>query len=394
MCLNQHAAACPLGARGILGAEAPCRASMDRKLPVAKRPGSFNLTTRSTVFLIGWSSLCLLPLYYAAIYFTAGDAATGLIYLALSGLYLWLLAPAIICYGLTVYLHKHMADRNYHRVDHAYTRALNWLKAAPVIKWPYIPSMTSNLALTRMYQGHYDSAESLFRIALVSAMKDKRQSARPALVIYYFNLGAACGRLGNYVEAELYYDQALEIARGLTAKKAAILSAWPLFGIGSTRLQLGELDSAEKYISDAIASLESGRGTKEVMASTAHLAIVRCHLLLALLYVRKGDFEQSKKCCDNFLDAVGRNPISVDTLCLYQIYQTVDEYLAHDMFDSAERLLELGYVIAKDFPFHPDSQRLLGSYEKLLLLTNRQSDVEDMRHFLRQPALLTLGTAE
>ncbi|HEY9776046.1 MAG TPA: tetratricopeptide repeat protein [Planktothrix sp.] len=364
---------------------------MSQKYPVAKRLPTFNVTTRSAVFLVGWCSLALLPLYYSLSYFAMGNAATGLVYLVLSGLYVWLLAPAITCYALTIYLQKHLNDRSYMRVDHAYTRALNWLKRAPVIKWPYLPSMTSNLALTHMYQGHYESAESLFREALQEALKDKRQSARPALVIYLFNAGAACARLENYVEAELFYDQALEIAKSLSPAKAAVLSAWPLFGIGSARLQLGELDSAEKYIEDAIHSLDSARRSSDVRSSTAHLAIVRCHLLLALLNAKKGNWDQSQKCTDNFLEAVKRNPISVDTLCLTQIYQTVDQYLQQGLFDNAERLLELGYIIAKDFPFHPDSQRLIGSYEKLLLLTDRKSDVEDMKHFLRSPALLTFS---
>jgi hypothetical protein len=53
------------------------------------------------------------------------------------------------------------------------------------------------------------------------------------------------------------------------------------------------------------------------------------------------------------------------------------------LFDYAERLLNLGYTISQDTPFHPDAKQLLNYFEKLLLLTDRQSEVGDMRSWLR-----------
>ena len=66
-----------------------------------------------------------------------------------------------------------------------------------------------------------------------------------------------------------------------------------------------------------------------------------------------------------------------------------DELIARSEFKRAEPLLELAYSMAGQCPDHPNSLLVMGSYAQLLRLTDRQSELADLKSWIR-PVLLGL----
>jgi hypothetical protein len=64
-----------------------------------------------------------------------------------------------------------------------------------------------------------------------------------------------------------------------------------------------------------------------------------------------------------------------------------DTLIEHNHLQSAEKLLDYSYAIASRHPDHCDGVKVLDSYTKLLTLTNRESEIADMKRWIR-PVLI------
>jgi hypothetical protein len=59
------------------------------------------------------------------------------------------------------------------------------------------------------------------------------------------------------------------------------------------------------------------------------------------------------------------------------------EFMAIGQHAKAEELLDLGYEILREHPFHGNSAELIEVYEKLLIDTGRSAEVADMKNWVR-----------
>jgi len=295
----------------------------------------------------------------------------------------WLYTTPLVTNLLYIPMHNHLYDRDHGRVEAAFSRAIGILKRLPVYKGPYIPGLLSNLGVARLKQGHYESAESLFRDALQQAqMFHKHRGGKgwiPSLAVLHNNLAVSCVRQNNHVEAELIVERGIELVTKANNTRFESYLA-PLYLVtGVIRSDLGELAEAEEPILKAI---DFGQRPSKPwgMAPYSKTFDLQCNLQLALLYARRGDFAKADPICDHIL---GQHLAPFSTLSLRPLNSLAGEYLDQEAYSRSERLLEIAYAIARDCPFHPDSKKTLLCFEKHLKLTDRQGEIADMRSWLR-----------
>jgi tetratricopeptide (TPR) repeat protein len=324
-------------------------------------------------------------------YVSLASLCTNHPFLAFSYMFLllffaWLYITPFTYSCLSIFMYKHLSERNYGRIENVFVKAIHILNRLPVPKFAYIPGLLSNLGVARLAQGYYDSAESLFRQALDEAegLSERQRSWNkerwiPTLAVLYNNLAIACIRQGKHIEAELLLERAVEVCTRVKSGRYDFYLAPILLAMGKVRLELGELSQAKDYIAKAIKQLNSSSkaaGTNEWAKSLD----VQSNLLLALTYARCGDFASADPLSKQLLK---HNPRVFSTMNMHMLNLLASEYLNHQAYDISEALLELAYSIARDHPFHPDSKQTLHFFEKQLQLTHREAEISEMRSWLR-----------
>lgn len=296
---------------------------------------------------------------------------------------IWSFGACFISIPMTMYLNKKYAEKRYSELDVAHSRALKLLTQLPLRKTMDIPVMMSNLALMRLCQGNYESAEELFRKANGYVSKDKRLKDSYASAILLNNLGCACLRRGNLVEAELHGNRALELLELPKNKNWKLLMALPHAVIGSVHTRLGELDTAEEHFLKALEIYNTQKPPAGTIVTSLAQGRTLIHLWLSLVTVKQGKIGEANTYCDNATKLIDDDPSSINTLSIEVLYTLANEFMNVKDVERAERLLEIAYGLTADSPYHPDAKPLLNYYEKLLLLTDRQAEVPDMRSWLR-----------
>lgn len=304
----------------------------------------------------------------------------------------WAFGSFLIAIPLSIYLNQHYTNKNYAAVDKTHSTALKLLTRLPVRKDAIVATTMSNLALSRLCQGYFESAESLFQQAIDYLERDKRMLTSLSRGLLYNNLGAANLKTGKLIEAELNATKSLEIATLPKNKKAhALMSAPPLAVLGSARLKLKEYDHALEYFEQAHDIYESATLPVGIIASSREQGRNMTGLGLALVYARLEKWEESEKYCDVIMTRIRLDASTINTLALEGLNLLANEYMNTQRFQRAEQLLEISYTLGRPYPFHPDARATLKFYEKFLLLTDRAQEIEDMKTWLREVHLLTVS---
>jgi tetratricopeptide (TPR) repeat protein len=316
----------------------------------------------------------------------AGEPAVAVVCAVMFGLCVWSVGSLYITIPLSMYLSSNYRNSNkYARIDVVHQRALKLLQKLPLRRRLDIATTLSNLGLLRLCQGYYESAESLFTQSAQYLEENKRFAVSVSSVVAYNNLAIACIRLGKIIEAELHAEKALQLAESpKVAKRFKLVAAPPMAALASARLRLGELDSALEYFERARQVYENTPIPAGVLIDTIDQARAACYIGLATTTIRLGRQKESEQWCEKLFAAVKADAACVNTLSIEPLNLLANDYMNAKLFRRAEDLLELAYSIARDHPFHPDARQTLNYYEKLFLLTDRQSEVSDMRSWLRQ----------
>src|SRR5262249_37045832 len=149
---------------------------------------------------------------------------------------------------------SYYGDRDYAGIDRAHSQALKLLNTLPLRKRVDIAVTMSNLALARLCQGYYDSAESLYEQAEKYIAKNKRLAQSLSAVVIYHNLSVVNARQRKFVEAELHATKALELAQSPKMQGAnKMVATAPLAAIGYIRYKLGEYESSLQMYKEALA---------------------------------------------------------------------------------------------------------------------------------------------
>lgn len=296
---------------------------------------------------------------------------------------LWAFGGHYISIPMTIYLNQKYRQKRYSELEVAHAKALKLLRKLPFRKTLDLPILTSNLALLRLCQGNYENAESLFRDAVTFISKETVVKDSFSAAILINNLGCACMRLGNYVEAEVHANRALEILALPKNKNYRLVASLPYSLIGAVHTKLEEYDTALENFKEAFRIYENEKAPAGTIMTSFTQGRTQVRLWTAYVHAKLGKLEESENDCDLAFTLIQQDATAINTLTIEILYMLANEYMNAKLYERAERVLGLAYSQCVESPFHPDAKLVLNYYEKLLLLTDRQSEVADMRAWLR-----------
>lgn len=303
--------------------------------------------------------------------------------LALLAYSAWAMGASFVSIPLVMHLNSKYSEKKYGEIDYAHSRALKLVMQLPCRKSADVPVLMSNLALMRLCQGNYESAEDLFRQAVEYIGKDKRLNSTFAAAILMNNLGCACFRRGNLAEAEICADKAIEIFELSRNKSWRIGLSLPYLLKGAVHAKFGEFDTAEQNLREAHKVLNTERMPAGSVETSFQQSKNQLLLWMSYVLVKSEKREEAELMCDQAVKSVASDTAGANTLTLEALLLLANEFMNLRDFVRAEQLLEIAYSIGAESPYHPDSKQTLNYFEKLLLLTDRQSEVADMRNWLR-----------
>ena len=358
-----------------------------RQLPVKRKDSAYLwFSSLLSLFFVAATQAFLLYAFLGGI--LAGDAILITAYGLASLLFLWMTGSVYLALPLNLYFHsKYRSDSNYARVDMVHRRVLKLLKAAPFRRHLAIAVSISNLGILRLCQGYYDSAADLFTEA-ESYLKSTRGTIRDmSMIIFYNNLAVAYLRQNKCIEAELIGTKALEIAeQAQMQKKYKKLSGPPLSVLAAASLRLNDLDRSMEYAKKALEIYENAPVPSGYTESSFVQARVFCLFGMAACCLKQDKEKDGIEYYEQGMKFCRQSPQLLTTLALEPLNLLSNELMNRKQFERAEELLELAYKIGHDNPYHPDAKQSLNYFEKLLLLTQRNEEISDMRSWLRMPA--------
>ncbi len=293
----------------------------------------------------------------------------------------YLMIPLFVHNCVQICVQRDIYRRDYEASDRTYSKALKLTDKLHLNHCGVRTFLLAEIGRMRLLEGHYDSAESFFLEAIASTAKYLRYPPVNRAILY-FNLGGTLRRQGLYQEASDRYEMGLKFLNGTDAKTMAFLSFANL-AIASLKIEQGDLAGAEqcllkaKELMDRTDLQKAFPGVKKIQAELS------CLSALTLVLLRKGDQPAAETIGGKFLTLANQHLGEITSLELNTLNQIVAEYLTLMQNERAEKFLDLAYAVARDFPFHPDSQLALNCFEKLLLITDRKAEVDDMRQWLR-----------
>jgi tetratricopeptide (TPR) repeat protein len=314
--------------------------------------------------------------------FLVGHVAC-IFYAAMFALSLWAFGGHYISIPMTIYLNQKYKQKRYSELEVAHAKALKLVRSLPFRKTWDLPILTSNLALLRLCQGNYENARNLFGEAVTFIAKESMVKDTYSAAILINNLGCAEMRLGNYVQAEVHANRALEILALPKNKQYRLIAALPYALIGAVHAKLEEYDTSLEHFDEAAKIYQNEKPPAGTITTSFMQGRTQMLLWTAYVHAKLGEMDESENDCDLAFSLIQQDSTAINTLTIEILYSLANEYMNAKHYERAERLLGLAYSQCVESPFHPDAKLVLNYYEKLLLLTDRQSEVADMRAWLR-----------
>jgi tetratricopeptide (TPR) repeat protein len=242
----------------------------------------------------------------------------------------------------------------------------------------------TNQSLVRLLQGDYEGAELPLAevMAIIQTRKNLRDS--PFAAIVWNNMACLQIRKDELGEAEELATKALEITT--RHGKSANAAAFPLVNIGWIRMKQHRPAEAEVLLKDANELFEKKLPLFIVKRSVTY-AHTNGQIMLADALYQQDKTDQANAVCDGIIAALAQDDSCIAITSVTLLINLADTLMSKKDFARAERLLEHTYSLVRQFPVHPDSQPLLLSYTQLLCLTDRQSELNDLKSWCR-PVLL------
>lgn len=330
----------------------------------------------------------LFPTWFAFVWLGAVYAlftATAPIYLFPYFLFVtvvsYLMIPLFVHSFVQICVQRDIQSRDYEAIDRVYSKALKFLDKLHLNNGGVRTFLLAEIGRMRLLEGHFDSAESFFSEAIASTARVPK-TAPVNRAILYFNLAGCLRRQGFLPEASDRYEMGMKFLTSTDVRTMAFLSFANL-AIASLKIEQGDLEGAEQCLIKAKELMDRSDLQKAFPSVRKIQAELSCLSALTLVLLRKGDQPAAETIGGKFLTLAHLHLGEITSLELKTLNQIVAEYLILGQNELAEKFLDVAYAVAGDFPFHPDSLLTLDSFEKLLLITDRKVEVDDMRHWLR-----------
>lgn len=367
---------------------------MQKKLPLSKSSRSSLLVALPTaILLLAIAVLQVSLLGLSLIYALRVDILLAAIYLGLASFLFWGSGALYITLPLHIYFSvKYKGDSNFALVDYWHRRALRLIKELRIRPSMTVATCISNLGLLRMCQGHYESASELFADA--KNYLEKQPSAVRDLchLVIENNRAVSLIRLGSaenkenpekYIEAEMIATDLLDLCEKPSMKKDyAMLKAAPLAVLAAVQTRLGEYEKASLNFKQSLDLYLNAPIPKHYSADSFKQAIAFEYLGLAYISLKQNKKQESLKELAKAFGELKSAPGQINPLSLEPINFLASQYIEQKMYEPAEELLELGYTIGKENPFHPDAIKLQSSFANLLRQTGRENELPDLKSWL------------
>lgn len=304
-------------------------------------------------------------------------------YFCIGTLMIWLFAPHIVLNCIEIYVNASRSNRDFGKIDRVLSTGLQILRLMRIRNSAAVASILVRLGQARLVQGFYDSAVLLFQEAITYSEKISGVRESIAMSMYHLNLGSAYAWQQKYMEAEIQAEKAVEILQQIDTPLSKDFEAHCNLHIGASRVELNELESAETHLKSALEALEKMKPSFDMPLLTIKHAVISCCLYLARLKVKQGNSADSFEYDNKFFEEIQGNTAILSPNHARALNSLAGEYITIGNFSHAEDLLNVAYELGRENPFHPDSQETISAFEKLLVATDRQAEIADMRSWLR-----------
>lgn len=358
---------------------------MSRSKQLPSRVKSEIQRSSALIVLANLILMAVIGVFFSSAFSTAllGSWGTALAQCAAGTLFLWLFLPHIALNCIELYVNSTRLEHNYAKLDAIVTTTLRMFRLLRMQKSVAVSSLLLRLGQTKIAQGDFENAEQLFKesITCTSGVPSARRSVAMAMSI--LNLASAYAWQERFLESEIEAEKALSMLQKSSYLGVEKFKPYCLLLMGINRYRLGEIESAEETLLSAFESFEEMKPSLEMPLLSIQSARISCYLYLAALKVRKGNIQNSYEYFNKFFDLVQGSTAIMTTTHIRSINTLVDEYLRIGDFQHAEDLINIAYELSGSTPFHPDTQHTITAFEKLLIATERQPEIADMKSWLR-----------
>lgn len=305
------------------------------------------------------------------------------------------LVGLIAAHRASRYLFANLPKRRYLDIERELRKANVVVERIPRRErtW-YSGIMLSNMALMRLYQGDYDTAEKLLRQAYALTSQDKRMTKHLIAPLVSNNLAVACLLNDKPFEGEELAEKTMQLWQ-LQNKNNRTGACMSHLILSSICLTMNELDRAQEEIHKFQAIINAGQYPKSFSKDSFLQAQANAHLMLAIIYAKQKHYGLAKDSTDKFLTMAAESPHCVSTMTLRHLNGLCEELLDAGDHARSEKLLEIAYALGREFHHHPEAVLALERYERLLIATNREADVADMKRWIRPLAYeLAIASAD
>ena len=375
------------GTKTLMELTKEARAPMGGQLIVKTRLPGIPMILRVHVVLYGYLLFATLQMLFLAGYSLLSGDLYSFAFNGLIGTFLlWYFGGGVIETALCCYLAAQIGRGNFGKIERAFARALPVWKKSPLRKYDgYIRTLT-NQALMRMLLGDYDKAEMLMKESLQLLDRHKRLQKTDLAAILTNNLASLLLRKGELEQGEAYATRSLAIYQNGKGRSPNA-SAFPKANLGWIRLQQNRLDEAEQYLTEALKSSEPGKLPMTILPLSGQYTRMNCLFNLAITLYKLGKTSEAAAICEDLQKTLDEDRSSVTVTALQSLSRLAHVLIERQDFERAEKLLEHSYYLAGRFPDHPDAMGVLQAYSELLALTDRQSEIKDLKSWVR-PVLL------
>lgn len=295
---------------------------------------------------------------------------------------------ALIEYPLSLRILSGMDAAHLSKMERGYTLGVRKWQALPIFRGSGYLRMLTNQSLLRLLLGDYEGAELPLTEVIAMARKRKYLNEKSSVnsafgAVVLNNMACLQIRKDNLVEAEELATSALSLSR---KGKTASAAAFPLVNLGWIRMKENRPAEAEELLKEADQLFE-GKLPPGIMHKSVTYAHTNGQIMLANALYQQDKLDEANAVCDGVIAALAEDESRIAITSVILLTDLADRLMSRQDFARAEHLLEHAYELVRQFPVHPDSLPLLLSYTQLLCLTDRQSELEDLKSWVR-PVLL------
>lgn len=313
--------------------------------------------------------------------FDAGLVVSGIIYGLITLAFWHFMAGSVVAIPVLWYSAYLLARNKHLPAQRMLKRVISLWHRVPLARDMLFLTLESNLALSYLACGDYHKAEAVYDDINSCLENNKRFRKNVLAGVYYNNI--ACLHLHNrdFEAAELFAGKALAIWEGAKPSERAGC-AYPLANMLEIYLERGEIEKCRDTADKVLALASQDKQPNQIVPESKIGVYVQGLIYKGIVALREGRLDEAKAVCAQILQSSDIGMMRFN-YSLPGLSRLARELIAVGERERAEELLDIGYEILREHPFHGDGNELLAVYEKLLLETGRADEVADLKNWVR-----------